>query len=647
MDSLYGEWREKWKDKEITAEDAINKIIPGNRVFIGSGCSEPQLLTSELIKQSEKLIDTEILHFLTIGPEKYFTDKAEDLFRHNALFIGKTLREEINKGQADYTPIYASEIPTLFLTGRKHIDVALIQVTPPDPYGFCSLGINVDIAKPLAQSAYITIIEINPQMPRTLGNSFIHMKEIDYFVVNDAPLLEFHFDEPDEIAERISKNLVNIIENKSTIHIGFGDLPNAVLKYLGDKKDLGMHSHYITDNIIPLIEEGVLTSRKKNFHPEKIITSFALGTKKLYDFVNNNPYIEFYPSDYVCNPRYIGMNKKLVSINSARQIDLTGQVNAATEGYGFYSGIGETIDFMRGAAFSKGGKPIIIMPSTSRDGKKSRILPHLDEGAGVMLSRGDAHYVITEWGVAYLHGKTIRERVLELICVAHPDFRHWLLDEAKKLNYVYSDQILPCDEEGRICRYPSEYETISTLHGGEKVQIRPVKPTDEPLLKELYYSLNETDRYLRFFEVRKEFTHSKTQYEVNIDYKNIFSIGAFLGEIGREEMIGNATYHLNPQLNMAEYSFLVKEDYRGKGLGSFLYQHLIIIAREKGIKGFYEIYTFKIKVQYKSSERVAILKLNLQKREKKNFFTKYFSTRNIRLIKESKFLTNPFHYKRK
>ena len=600
MDSSNGEWREKWKEKEITAENAIKKIIPGNRVFLGSGCSEPQLLTSELIKQSEKLIDTEILHFLTIGPKKYFTEKSEDLFRHNALFIGKTLREEINKGQADYTPIYASEIPQLFLTGRKHIDVAFIQVTPPDSYGFCSLGINVDITKPLAQSAYLNIVEMNPQMPRTLGNSFIHMKEIDHFVVNDVPLMEFHFDEPDETAERIGRNLSKIIENKSTIHVGFGDLPNAVLKFLGDKKDLGMHSHYITDNIIPLIEQGILTCRKKNFHPEKIITSFALGTKKLYDFVNNNPYIEFYPSDYVCNPKYIGMNKKMVSINSARQIDLTGQVNAATEGYGFYSGIGETIDFMRGAAFSKGGKPIIIMPSTSRDGKKSRILPHLDEGAGVMLSRGDAHYVITEWGVAYLHGKTIRERVLELICIAHPDFRQWLLDEAKKLKYVYSDQILSCDEEGSICRYPSEYVTVATLRGGEKIQIRPVKTTDEPLLKELYYSLNETDRYLRFFEVRKEFTHSKTQNEVNIDYNKIFSIGAFIGDVGKEKMVGNATYYLNPKLNMAEYSFIVREDYRGKGLGSFLYQHLIIIAKEKGIKGFYGT----IHIQNKSTVQI-------------------------------------------
>ena len=600
MDSSNREWREKWKDKEITAEDAIKKIIPGNRVFIGSGCSRPQLLTSELIKQSENLIDTEILHFLTIGPEKYFKDKVEVLFRHKALFIGKTLREEINKGQADYTPIYASEIPQLFLTGRKHIDVALIQATPPDSFGFCSLGINVDIAKPLAQSAFINIVEMNPQMPRTLGNSFIHMKEIDHFVVNDVPLLEFHFDEPDEVAERIGRNLSNIVENKSTIHVGFGDLPNAALKFLGDKKDLGMHSYYITDNIIPLIEQGVLTSRKKNFHPEKIITSFALGSKKLYDFVNNNPYIEFYPSDYVCNPRYIGMNKKMVSINSARQIDLTGQVNAATEGYGFYNGIGETIDFMRGAAFSKGGKPIIIMPSVSHDGKKSRILPHLDEGAGVMLSRGDAHYVVTEWGVAYLHGKTIRERVLELICVAHPDFRHWLLEEAKKLKYIYSDQILPYDQEGRICRYPSEYVTTSTLRGGEKIQIRPVKTTDEPLLKEMYYSLNETDRYLRFFEVRKEFTHSKTQNEVNIDYNSVFSIGAFIGDLGREEMVGNATYYLNPKLNMAEYSFLVKEDYRGKGLGSFLYQHLIIIAREKGIKGFYG----NIHIQNKSTVQI-------------------------------------------
>ncbi|MFX0164718.1 MAG: GNAT family N-acetyltransferase [Candidatus Hodarchaeota archaeon] len=593
-------WREKWKEKEISAEEAIKKIIPGNRVFIDSGCSEPQLLTSELIKNSEKLIDTEILHFLTIGPEKYFKDKAEDLFRHNAFFIGKTLREEINKGQADYTPIYASEIPSLFISGRKHIDVALVQVSPPDPYGFCSLGINVDIAKPIAQSSFITIAEINPQMPRTLGNSFIHMKEIDFFVYNDTPLLEFNFDEPDDIAERIGQNLANLVDNKSTIHIGFGDLPNATLKYLFDKKDLGMHSHYITDNIIPLIEGGILTCRKKSFHPEKIITSFALGTKKLYDFVHNNPYIEFFPSDYVCNPRYIGRNKNLISINSARQIDLTGQVNAATEGYQFYSGLGETIDFMRGAAFSKRGKPIIIIPSTSRDGKKSRIVPHLDEGAGIMLSRGDVHYVVTEWGVAYLHGKTIRERVLELICVAHPNFRQSLLEEAKKLNYVYSDQLLPCDENGHICLYPSEYETIYTAFNNEKIRIRPVKTTDESLLKELYYSLNERDRYLRFFGMKKEFTHSKTQSEVNIDYDKVFSIGAFVGEIGKEDMVGNATYYLNPKLNTAEYSFLVREDYRGKGVGTFLYQHLIIVAKEKGIKGFYG----NIHIQNKSTIRI-------------------------------------------
>ncbi len=581
------DWREKWKEKEITAKEAISKIIPGNRVFIHSACSEPQALTTELIHASEQLYDTEIIHFLTIFPEKYFTDKAEDLFRHNAFFIGKTLREEINKGQADYTPILASEIPSLFLSGRKNCDVALIQVTPPDKYGFCSFGINVDMAKPIAQSAYLTIAEINPQMPRTLGNSFIHMKEIKYFVYNDVPLLEFNFKDKVDNVEQIGKKVANLIENKSTIHIGNGYLPNACLKYLMNKKDLGIHSHYITDNIIPLIEGGVLTCRKKNFHPEKILTSMALGTKKLYEFVNNNPFIEFYPTDYVCNPKYIGMNKKMVSINQALQIDLTGQVNTSSKGYNFYSGIGDTVDFMRGAAFSKGGKPIIVLPSTRKSDTISTIVPHLDEGAGVILSRADIHYVVTEWGVAYLHGKTIRERVLELICIAHPKFRQSLLDEAKKLNYIFSDQMLACDEDGRICLYPSKYETYYSVLGGEKLNIRPVKTTDEPLLKELYYSLNEKDRYLRFFEVRKEFTHSKTQNEVNIDYFNIFSIGAFKGEIGREEMVGNATYYLNPANNMAEYSFLVREDYRGKGLGSFLYHHLIIIAKENGIKGFY------------------------------------------------------------
>jgi len=587
IDSIDKDWREIWKKKEITAEEAIKKIIPGNRVFIGSGCSEPQALISELIKQSDILVDTELIHFLTIFPEKYFKDKAEDLFRHNALFIGRTLREEINKGQADYTPIYASEIPDLFLSGRKYIDVALIQVTPPDPYGFCSFGINVDIAKPVAQSAYLTIAEINPQMPRSLGDSFIHMKEIDNFVYNDTPLLEYHFDSSDEIAEKIGNKLAKLVQNKSTIHIGFGDLPHNVIKSLKDKKDLGMHSHYITDAIIPLIESGVLTCRRKNIYRGKIITSFALGTNKLYKFINNNPFIEFHPSDFVCNPRTIGKNKNLVSINSARQIDLTGQVNASTEGYGFYSGLGETIDFMRGAAFSKGGMPIIIMPSTSRDGKKSRIVSHLDEGAGVMLSRGDVHYVVTEWGIAYIHGKSIRERVLELICIAHPDFRQQLLEEAKALNYIYSDQMIACDEEGRVCIYPSQYEKYFFTRDNIKIMIRPVKTTDESLLKDFYYSLDERDRYLRFFSVRIDFTHSKTQHEVNIDYQNVFSIGAFIGDITDPEMIGTASYHYNPNNNLAEFDFMVKQEWRGKGIASFLYHHLIIIAKEKGIKGFY------------------------------------------------------------
>ncbi|MHA1805165.1 MAG: GNAT family N-acetyltransferase [Promethearchaeota archaeon] len=590
VDLLDMEWRKKWKDKELTPEEAIHKIAPGNRVFIHTGCSEPQALTNELIKQAEALYDIEIIHFLTIWPKKYFKENSsEDLFRHNALFIGDTLREAINKGMADYTPIHASQIANLFISGRRYIDVALLQVSPPDRYGFCSFGINVDISKPIAQSAYMTIAEINPQVPRTLGNSFIHMKEVDYYVYNDAPLFEYVFkdEEPPDVIEKIGRNVAYLVPNKSTIHVGFGNLPNACLKYLEGKKDLGMHSHFITDNIIPLIEKTVLTCRKKNFHPEKIIASFCLGSKKLYDFVNNNPYIEFYPSDYVCNPKYISMNKNMVSIVQGLQVDLTGQVNASSKGYNFYSGIGDTVDFIRGAAYSKGGRPIIILPSTTNKGKESSIVSHLDEGAGVVLTRADVHYVVTEWGIAYLHGRTIRDRVIELICIAHPKFRQQLLEEAKELNYIYKDQMLSCDVKGNICLYPKHYETVFKTKNNVEVFIRPVKTTDESLLRELYYSLDEKDRYLRFFEVKKEFRHSRTQKEVNIDYENIFSLGAFVGDISDPEMIGNASYHYNPNNNMAEFDFIVKREWRGMGIGSYLYHYLIMIAKEKGIRGFY------------------------------------------------------------
>ncbi|MHA1343827.1 MAG: GNAT family N-acetyltransferase, partial [Promethearchaeota archaeon] len=308
---------------------------------------------------------------------------------------------------------------------------------------------------------------------------------------------------------------------------------------------------------------------------------------KLYDFINNNPYIEFFPSDYICNPKYIGMNKNMVSINQALQVDLTGQVNASKSGIKFYAGIGDTVDFIRGAAFSKGGKPIIVLPSTRKNGSKSNIVPCFEAGVGVLLPRADVHYVVTEWGVAYLHGKTIRDRALELICIAHPNFRQWLLDEAKKLKYIYSDQILPCDDDGKICIYPKQYETYFLTKDKKRLMVRPVKTTDEKLLKELYYSLDERDRYLRFFEIKKEFTHSKTQHEVNIDYENVFSIGAFTGDFSDPEMIGTASYHYNPHNNMAELDFLVKKEWRGKGIASFLYHHLIIVAKEKGIKGFY------------------------------------------------------------
>ncbi len=582
----------KYSKKKVSTEKAITKYInPGDRIFIDSGCAEPIDLTKKLIELGPTLPDVEILHFLSLSDLDYYETAGgiEDLFRHNAFFIGKSLRKYIKKGQADYTPMLLSEIPWLFKLGKMHLDTALIQVSLPDRYGYCSYGINVDIVKPIAESAEFVVAEINPKMPRTLGDSFIHMDDIDAFIVSDHDVIEFDYGEPNDEAKKIAQFVASLVEDESTIQMGIGEIPNAVTVELENKKDLGVHSEVFSDGIVDLVEKGVVTCKKKTIHKDKIICSFVMGSKRLYHFVDDNPFVEFHACDYTNDPYIISQNKKQVAINAALSVDLTGQVNSDSIGHSFYSGIGGQVDFVRGAARAIDGKPIMVLPSTATlaNGEViSRIVPYLQPGTGVVVTRGDVHYVATEWGIAYLYGKSIRDRVLEMVNIAHPDFREELLEHAKKWNYVYSDQKLPVSIDGRISIYPEKYETYYKTETGEKIKIRPVKPTDERMIQELHYSLDERDRYLRFFSPVQDFRHKKIQPMVNIDYINDMILVGEVEEGSEKRIIAIGGFFATNRPSVRELAFVVHEDWRGKGITKFLLNNLVKIGRELNYKKF-------------------------------------------------------------
>lgn len=573
-------WQERYAQKLKTARQALRRIRRGDSVFIGSGAAEPQLLVEELARMSVELADTEIVHIWTLGIAPYVQPKFKYQFRHNAFFIGDNVRDAVAEGRADYTPIFLSEIPRLFTMGIRHVDVALIQVTPPDEHGFCSYGVSVDIVKPAAESADYVVAEVNPQMPWTLGDSFIHINQIDALVENDTPILELHYAEPDDIAREIGENIADLIDDGATLQMGIGTIPDSILAFLADRKDLGIHTEMLSDGVIDLVEAGVVTNARKSIHPGKIVASFALGTKRLYDWVDRNPFIEFYPSQYVNDPFVISQNDRMVAINAALEVDLTGQVCSDSLGYLFYSGIGGQVDFIRGAARSKGGRPIIALPATAKEGTVSRIVSRLSEGAGVVTTRGDVHYVVTEYGVAYLHGKNIRERALALINIAHPKFRDQLLEEAKLRRYSFVDQLPP------LGVYPDELEKEVTLRDGTPVLLRPIKPTDERMEQEFLYSLSDESIYLRFFSSMGAFPHERVQYYTTIDYDTQMAIIAVLDRNGVEQMIAVGRYIKEKDSDVAELALLVEEDWQGKGLGTMLQQYLEQIAKNRNIGGF-------------------------------------------------------------
>lgn len=583
-------WQDKYSDMIATPAQALTHLKAGQRVFIGTGCGAPQELIAAMTSRSRAVTNVEIIQLITKGDAPYADKKMSDSFAINAFFISSNIRDVIQEGFGDYTPILLSDVPKLFDSGSLPIDIALIQVTPPNIHGRVSLGISVDIVRSAIENASLVIAEVNPNMPWTHGDTQVDVFDLDILVPVDRPILERQVDPPNDISRKIAQTAAALIPNGATIELGlgrvpgYGRIPQVVMEYLLDRKDIGFHTEMISDSIIPLVEAGAVTGAMKSIDRGKITASFCMGTKKLYDYINDNPLFSFRPTEYINDPNVIGKHKRMVAVNMALEIDLTGQVCSDSVGGRFYSGIGGQIDFNRGAARSEAGRAIITLPSLNREGNESRIVCNLQPGSGVAINRASVHYVVTEYGVAYLHGKSIQERVMALISIAHPDFREQLFREAVAAKYLRP----ALARFGNRFMVPVEESIRATylLDDGTEIDFRSIKPTDEPHMRDLVYNLSQETIYYRFMSRQQRFTPRQIQDFVYIDHRRDVAVVGTVPEAHGEQIIAVGTYYLNEKTNMAEVAFVVRDGWQNKGLGTFLFQHLIKIAKRNGIAGF-------------------------------------------------------------
>ncbi|MCF2140600.1 MAG: GNAT family N-acetyltransferase [Candidatus Lokiarchaeota archaeon] len=593
--------------KPLKLNELTNLIKPGYRIFLGTGCSEPVIISKELVRKKYRWFDCRLIHYLTLSDLKYFSENHSTHFRHQTLSIiaSELMRKAVNQGKSDFVPIKSSDIPRLLKKGAIPIDLAFLQVSPPDKYGYCSLGINVDINYTVAKTAKKLVFQINRNMPYTSGNSCIRFDDADYYIEHNTSLLEYpmglkftlerhktdqnikqNFSE--KIMKKIGFYVARLIEDESTLNVGLGKLPPLIWKYLESKRDLAIYSEVLVLNheFFDLLEKGVI-SCSKNIYTH-IMTSFAVGSEKYYSKLNRNPFFEFHPTEFITNIHNIARNNKPCSIYSAIAVDLTGQITNHLSN-SFYSGIGGELDFIQATALNPQGKTIIILPSTTKKCDISRIVPLVVRSS---IPASDVHYVVTEWGIARLAGRNIRERALQLIGIAHPKFRKELLNEAKRMHLIYEDQILPTSIDGHIALYPNKYEWLYETPQHEFIEFRPVKPTDESLLQDFFYHLDETSRRLRFLVPKKIFPHEQTQLEVNIDYYNTMVIIGLIGDEDREEekkIICAGSYYreISGNTNWAEMATVVSNKWQRKGIGTHIFKRLIEIAIENGVTGFY------------------------------------------------------------
>ncbi len=583
---------QKWLDdhcrkKVVSAEKAISHIESGDRVFVGTGCGEPQHLIRAMV--NDQSIQDIMVYQMLSSTFSQFVNDASFLRRFflKLFFISRYMRKAAFDGKIEYIPAYLSQIPTLFATRQIGLDVALIQVSPPDEFGFCSLGVSVDITKAGAENAELVVAQVNPQMPRTFGDGFVHVDDIDFLVIHEEPLvIGTQGITNNNISRRIGHYVSQIIPDGATLQIGFGQLPSNILGFLANKKDLGLHTQLITDGMIPLFQNKVITNKKKTLLPGRAVASLCMGSHELYRYVHDNPTFTFRSSEFVNDPTVIARNDKLVSISSALEVDLTGQVCSDSVGYLFYSGIGDQVDFLRGSAMSKGGFSIIALPSTAQGGQVSRIVSHLSEGAGVATTRGDINFVITEYGIAELHGKGIYQRTIELAQIAHPKFREELINFAKKHHYIFPDQLPPTKED---LIFLEDYKSALDLEDGRTVEFRPLLPSDEFSYRNFYYSLKKETIYYRFFHKKGIFSHAMLQKQwSSVDYRKNMSLIGLVRDQGRKEFMAIGSYAKSEEFrDRAEVAFVVRKDFQGMGITTYLLRELERIARENDYKGFY------------------------------------------------------------
>jgi acyl-CoA hydrolase/GNAT superfamily N-acetyltransferase len=577
-------WADKYIENKRSARETLSRIRPGQRVFIGSSCGEPQHLVRELSELSDQFRDIEIIRLMTLEttPLSLIANKTKDQSLNlRSFYLGSAKPRGIARNMRFITPINMSAIPRLFKSRLLPIHVALIQVSPPDDFGWMSLGVSVDITLAAAQSADMVIAQVNTNMPRVLGRSFIHVNDVDYFVEYDEPLLTIGENPELAAANDIGRLIARrLIDDGSTIAIGLGTTSEAVMLALSDRNDLGIHTMYMTDEIMHLFSRGVITNRKKDFNDGKMVANSAIGSEDLYEFLNDNPAVEFHPSDYVCDPAIIARHNKMVAMSVAMSIDLTGQVAADAMPHSHFSGVTGISDFMRGAVQSPGGKSILMLPATAMKGKKSRIVPFLGDTA-VAAARGDVHLVVTEYGAVNLFGKSFQERAMALISIAHPDFRDELFFEAKKMGLLSTDRTL---HESMHGVYPIHLEETIEITG-EPVTVRPVKPVDDRRIQEHFYNLDKNDVISRFFHEKTSFMKEEVEGVSQIDYVKDLTVVAIVGEFGFGRVVGIGEYLIDPATNVAEVAFSISKDYQKKGIGKILLKKLASAAKENDIAG--------------------------------------------------------------